>query len=135
MEARALATEVINRLTDVVELTQQQLSQDQKVYRRAVLQVAATDSAVQQDLTPPPGVIWNIEHYAVTSGPGGGFALYVDDVQPQNLVDGEFGTAEIAADDTTVVIAEGSRLILRFYSQPGGQVCTVNLLITEIMPK
>jgi hypothetical protein len=70
-----------------------------------------------------------------TGAVNSGFAIYLNEVLPQNLLDGEFSNAAMAAwapGGDGLYIPSGNTIILRFFAQVAAQVCTANLRITEV---
>jgi len=133
-EARGIALTLLDRLDRIAELTERQLIQDQNIYVTKVLNTL-TDTAAQDTVKPPPGVMWLVRRIAVTSALNGGCALYLNEAQPQNLIDGSFTNAAMdawAPSDGGLYIPDGNVLVIRFFNQPNNQVCTINLRITEI---
>jgi hypothetical protein len=137
-EARGIAFGILDRLDRIEERLQRQLIRDQSIYVTKVLNTL-TDTAAQDTVQPPPGVLWIVKRVAVTSGLNGGFAMYLNEAQPQNLIDGSFTNAAMDAwtpgDENGLYIPDGNVLVLRFFAQPNNQPCTVNMRITEVQPK
>src|SRR5216117_1223513 len=134
-EARVISEAIIGSLERIAESAEKQLIRDQYRYINKILNVPATDTVVQDTVTPPPGVIWIVRRFGITGGVNGAFAVYLNEAQPQNLLDGSFANAAIDAWAVTgggLYIPFGQSLVLRFYSQPNSQMCTVNLAITEV---
>jgi hypothetical protein len=129
-EARGIAHEVLGWLNEIAEQVKKTWTESNTLYRGEVMNTAG-DTAVESIIGPPPGVIWRVKRLAITSGANSGFAVYRNETQPQNLVEGEFNNAQIAAFDTDIIVYAGQRLVLRFFGQPVQQVCTVNLRIDE----
>jgi len=97
--------------------------------------VLAGQTDVEVPFTPAPGVMWKVRRIAVTGLDGGAVAFYLNAIQPQYLLDGEFNNAGIAAwapSGDGLYIPQGNTLIAHFYGQAAGQTVTVNLRVTEI---
>lgn len=130
-EARGVALAIMDRLDLIVHVLEEQDIEEHFRYIPAVLNSGATDEA-QTTLTPPPGHHWRVRRYAIVGSVNGGFALYLNEAQPQNLLEGNFDNSAMAADATDIWIPAGNALVVRFFLQPANQVCTVNLQVTEI---
>lgn len=130
-EARNVASQIITQLDRIAERVEEQITRDQYIYSTGVGSAGA-DGDIAISMGPVRnGVMWIVERYAVTQAVGGAVAFYLDEVQPQNLV--EIEQNAIAADFTDIYVPSGRNLIAHFYSQPVNQVCTVNLRIKEIV--
>jgi hypothetical protein len=129
-EMRSIAHEALNWLGEIAESIKKQWIEENSLYVTKVLNTS-TDTAAADTLGPPPGVIWQVKRFAVTGGVNGQFAIYLNEAQPQNLLDGEFTNAAMAADETDIYVLPGSVLVVRFFNQPNNQVCTVNLRVVE----
>jgi len=133
-EGRLMLNHVIERLDRIIEATEQQYTLDQFTYIRRILQ-NPSDVVAQDVIQLPPGVLWKIRRFAVTGGANGQFAVYLNEAQPQNLLDGSFSNAAMdawAPSGDGLYIPQGNQLVLRFFNQPVNQLCTVNMRVTEI---
>lgn len=131
-EARTVASVIITQLSQIAERLEEQTTRDQFIY---VQQTAIISAAGDVEINIGPirnGVLWIVERYAVTCGAGGTVAFYLDEIQPQNLVEVE-SNATLAAEDTDIYVPSGRNLIAHFYGAAIGSACTVNLRVKEIV--
>lgn len=134
-EGRVLLNGVLDKLDEVIESVQRQYERENFVYRRMVLPAADATGTTQDQIVPPPGTLWKIRRITVTGGANGQAAFYLNDVQPQNLLDGSFSNAALdawAPGGDGLYIPSQNPLVVRFFNQPVNQICTVNLRITQV---
>ena len=131
---RSYAGALLEKLDKLIERAEHDFIRRNMLYQRKIISADSTGVAADT-LNPPPGVDWLILRVAVTGGANGQVAFYLNEAQPQNLIDGSFSNAAMDAWAPTgggLYIPQGNTLVIRFFNQPVAQVCTCNFKIDEI---
>lgn len=133
-EARDLADKVLDQLATIAGNTEAKLAREQYRYIRGapVAQGVTLDS---DKFGPPQGWAWLVERVTATARVAAGSALeiYLDDPQPQNLVERIDLANGIAAQapGNNIYVPIGSSLIVRFVGQLAAQQLSFNIRVRE----
>lgn len=137
-EAREAVAKLIERLSDVAEQLRFNQSRDQM----RIVKVYGTPTGATLDITDQiavAGSCWFIERITVSANPGANsqFELYIDEIQPQNLL------TNLAVNAVTgmgtqvpangIYLPGGARLIVRFTNQAAGVTAAANLQVRQLM--
>lgn len=133
-EAREAVGHLSLRLEQILEHLEDRFASEQYAYKSDLANTgSATDCTIT--LTPPPGVIWKVRRIACTSAAASGaVAVYLDSIDPLNLVDAVQNPAITAwgPGGGGIYVPAGRPLLFHFFSQGNNQVCTVNIRVTEL---
>lgn len=81
---------------------------------------------------PRPGWAWQLQRLATTAGSTGTLAVYLDAVDPLNLIE-TVAAPQMYADEfaNNIYVPPGRALLFRFIGQPVGTVCTVAVQVRQ----
>lgn len=134
--AEGYADSIIERLDEVVKHTRaEQLREQYKYVPLSAIVTAGT--SIDLITSPAPGAYWEVQRYVITCKiPGTELYVYLNDTQPQFLVDvvasmGAGNSFAVTPGDPLIYVPPASRLIFRFNGVTVGDLCVVNLRVKE----
>jgi hypothetical protein len=123
--------EVIEALSLIAENTQAEIWIDRFTTKSNRENTGKSKTAVVE-LGPSEGVAWRVFLASVTAGKEGPVAVYLNTVDPSNLLD-LFNPSEIAARKVEYYVPPGSKLVFHFYEQPEEHECTANIQAEQFL--